>query len=75
MDRPMVAAHDAVSEEVAMLVGGDSMGTTEEAEVHEGVLVTTPIPPTKTDIECGAAVRTIGTEVGRRKEQIYWGGG
>ena len=29
--------------------GGDRTGTTSEVELHEGIVVTTPTPTTKTD--------------------------
>ena len=63
-DRLTGAALDVVLVEVAMLEGEGRTGTTAEVEVREGVVVTTPPPPTKTDRESGAAVRTVGTEVG-----------
>ena len=73
MDRPMEAAQDAVLEEAFTLVGEDRMETTAEVEVREGVLVTTltpfpPHPPTKTDIECRVAARTVRMEVGWHKK-------
>ena len=41
---------------------------TAEAEVHKGAMVTLPNPPTKTGKKCGAAVRTVGKEVGPRRK-------
>ena len=67
------ATQDVVWGEAATLGGEDRTGTTAEAEVREGVVVTTPPPPTKTDIDYGVAFRTFGTEVGRLKERIDWG--
>ena len=57
--------------------GEDRTGITAEAELSKGVVVTTPPPPppTNTDRDYGVAVRTIRTEVGWRKEHIYWGDG
>ena len=55
-----------------MLVG-DRTGIIAEAEVHEGVMVTAPTPTTRTDIECGIAVRNIGMEVCQRRENgLIW---
>ena len=48
---------------------------TADAEVRKRAVVTTPNPPIKTDRDCRAAVRTVGTEVGRRKEQLIGGVG
>ena len=59
-----------VSDEAVILVGYKTE-ITAEAEV---LMVTTPIPPTRTDIECGAAVRTVGMEVGRSIENSLIGG-
>ena len=65
-DRTKGTAQDAVVDKVVTLMG--EMEITAEAEVHEGDMVTTPIPPpTKTDRKCGAAIRTVGKEVGRRR--------
>ena len=59
----MGAAHYAVAEQTVTFLG-DRTGITAEAEVRKGVIVTPPPPlPIKTDRECGAAVRTVGTEV------------
>ena len=53
-----------MAEEAVTLVG-DRTGITAEVEVREEVMVTTPTtPPTRTERECRAAVRTVGTEVG-----------
>ena len=46
---------------------------TAESEVREGEVVTPP--PTKTDRDSGAAVRTVGTEVGHHKERLIGGVG
>ena len=48
-------------------MGEDRTAPTADGEVRKGIVVTTPIPPTNTDREYGAAVKTVGTEVGRRK--------
>ena len=45
MDRPTGVAHDVVSEEAVTLVGEERTGKTLEAEVHKGLVVTTPPPP------------------------------
>ena len=65
-----------MSEEEVTLVG-DRTGLTAYSEVRKGVMVTSPNPPpTKTDRGWGAAVRTVGTEVGRRRKNrlIGWMG-
>ena len=51
-----------MADEVATLVV--DMEITAEAKMREGEMVTTPTPPTKTGRKCGAAVRTVGKEVG-----------
>ena len=48
------------------------MVTKVEAEVGDGIVVTAPTSLTNTDIDYGAVVRTVGEEVGRRKERIDW---
>ena len=77
-DRTTGAAQYAVAEEAVTLVG-DRTGRTAEAEVHGWVMLMPPPPPppTRTERGCRAAVRTVGTEVGRRrkKEKIDWGDG
>ena len=47
-DRTTRAAQDAVAEEAVTLVG-DRTGIITETEVREGVMVTTPTPPNRTD--------------------------
>ena len=49
--------------------------TTTETAVHEGAMVQIPIPPTKTGRKFGAAVRTVGKEVGRRRKNDGFGDG
>ena len=63
-ERLTVAALDVVLVEAETLEGGGRTEKTVEAEVHKGVVVTKPNPRTKTYRESGAAVRTVGTEVG-----------
>ena len=68
------AEQDAVSDEAVTLVG-DRNRLTVEAEVSEGGIVPKPpLPPTKTDRGRGEAVRTVRTEVGRRKKNGFIGG-
>ena len=70
-DRTTVVAQDVVVEEAVTLVE-DKMGQTAEADVCEGVMTITPTPPpppTRTDRGCGAAVRNVGTEIGRRRNK------
>ena len=65
---------DLVAEEAVPLVV-DRTEITVEAEVRGGVMVTTTtLPPTRTDKECGAAVRTVGMEVGCCRENGLIGG-
>ena len=40
----------------------------------KGEMVTKPTPTTKTDIECGTAVRTVGKEVGWLRKNGLSGG-
>ena len=47
-DRTTRVAQDAVAEEAVTLVG-DRTGIITETEVREGVMVTTPTPPNRTD--------------------------
>ena len=64
-----MATQDAVVEESVTLVG-EKMVQTAEAEVREGVMAITPIPPsTSTDRGCEAAVRNVGTEIVRRRNK------
>ena len=57
-----VTAQDSVADKVITLV--EETGITAEPEVHKGTMVTTPtLPPTKTGIKCGTAVRTVRKEV------------
>ena len=73
-DRTTGTAQDLVAYKVVTLVE-DRTGITLEAEVHEGGMVTTPTPsPNRTDIECVAAVRTAGMEIGRSREKVLIGG-
>ena len=54
MYRPMGMAQDVVSGEAVMLLEEDRTGTIDDAEVHKGVLVTTPSPsspPTRRQTE------------------------
>ena len=74
MDRTTGAVQYEVSEDAITLVGEERTVKTEDAEVSEGVVVTTPPPSTKTERECGATFRTIGTEVGWRKKNRLIGG-
>ena len=74
-NRIMGAAQDVVWGEAATLGGEDRTGTTAEAEVSEGVVVTTPSPPTKTDRYFWAAFGAVGKEVGLGEERIDWGDG
>ena len=55
-----------VADEVVTLV--EEKGTTAGEAVHKGAMVQTPNPPTKTGRKFGAAVRTVGKEVGRRRK-------
>ena len=62
-DRTTGTARDLLADEVVTLVG--EMKITAEAEVREGVMVSTPTPPQKkTGRKFGAAVRTVRKEVG-----------
>ena len=61
-DRTTGTAWDLVAEKVVTLVG--DMEIKAEAEERKGEMVTTPTPPTKTSRKCGAAVRTVGKEIG-----------
>ena len=72
-DRTMGTAQDLVAKEVVTLVG-DRTEITVEAEVCEGRMVKTPTPPTRTDRECMAAVRTVGVGVGWCRENSLIGG-
>ena len=53
----------------------EEIGTTAEAEVREGAMVKTPNPRTKTVRIFGAAVRTVGKEIGLSRKNIGLGGG
>ena len=66
-DRTMGAAQNLVAEKVVPLMV--EMEITVKAEVREGGMVTTPTPPpsTNTGRKCGAAVRSVGKEVGWRR--------
>ena len=66
-------AQDLVADEAVILVG-DRTEITAELKVREGEMVTTPTPQTSTDRECREAVRTVGMEVGRRRENGLIGG-
>ena len=70
MDRITEVAQNLESEEAATLVGKDRAGTAAEAELRKGVVVKTTTPSTKTNRDCGAAVRTVRTEVGCHTERI-----
>ena len=50
------------------------MVTKVEAEVGDGIVVTAPTSLTNTDIDYGSVVRTVGEEVGCRREKclIWW---
>ena len=69
------AALDFVLVEAETLEGRVRMEIIAEVEVREGAVVTTPTPPTKTDIYCGVEVRTVETEVGRCKDRLIGGMG
>ena len=64
-ERTTGTARELVADKVVTLVV--DMEITAEAEVSKGEMVTTPTPPTKTGGKCGAAVRTVKKEVGRRR--------
>ena len=66
-------AQYSVADEVATLV--EYTGKAEEAAVCEGEMVQTPNPPTNTGRKFGAAVRTFGKEVGRRRKNNVLGDG
>ena len=74
-DRLTGAALDVVSVEAATLEGEGKTEIIAEAEVHEGEVVTTKPPPTKTDRDSRVEVRTVGTEVGCHNEQLIGGMG
>ena len=61
-----------VADKVVTLV--EETGITAEAEVREGAMVTTPTPPpTNTGRKYRAAVRILGKEVGRHRENNLLG--
>ena len=62
-----------VVDEVVTLV--EETEITAEAEVREGSMVTTPTPLINTGRKFGAAVRTVGKEVGRRRGNDLLGDG
>ena len=65
-DRTTETARDLMADKVVNLVGEIELKA--EAEVCEGVMVTTSTPPpNNTGRKCEAAVRTAGKEVGWRR--------
>ena len=74
MDSTTGTAQYSVADEVVTL--GEETGTMAEAAVRKGVMVQAPTPPpTNTGRKFGAAVGTVGKEVGRRRKNYGLGDG